>query len=284
MEGLILGEGQTGQGSQVAESGDTGGGDGSTTESAATDQTQEQESSEDTNLVKDVPEQLKAKEKELLQAFHKKTQELSQKERQLEAQSASYKRDAETMYKLADQPWFKSALEKQRSSKNGPGEVSISDEEFQTLTTNRPAFEQFLTSRDKQLYDAIMAQMESRVGTSEKSNKEIKDQLEYDKTAKTFPEFSELHESGALEPWLKKGHSYEDAYGLYKFSQGENPQKVRDEAARLIAAKKNGSINKDGISGNKGGPVVKAKNISQAIDRAFELISKGQKDFRIEKS
>src|SRR3990167_8797235 len=95
----------------------SGGDDAQNIGNAAGGSTQEAEGSD--LGVKDVPPELVEKQKELMRAFHSKTQALAEKERALQSETAQYKQDAQALYELSKQDWFKKAVEIEKAQRNG---------------------------------------------------------------------------------------------------------------------------------------------------------------------
>ncbi len=269
-------------------SADGGGGESGTIEGQDGDQAQGQGAIDDASQDENLTPELQAAKKQMAAGFHKKMQALAQEKREMQAKFGQFEQDAKTLYELATKPWFKEALEKSRRSGSAVRHQPLSDEEFQSITSNKQAFEGFLANRENALLESLRTQQEERFGKFGEKTEEIEAQLEFNKAASRpgWSDFSELHDSGALESYIEQGLTYEQAYKMYKFDRGEteNPKKVSAEAQRMLQAKRNGAVNRDGISGNRGGPVVKYKTMGDAIRLALEQSAKGVKDFTLERA
>ena len=144
-------EAMGGQPTPAVESGNAGGGEGAGTGHQAPELETEK------GLGVEVPPELKEKEKELLRAFHSKTQALAERERTIGAEVEEYKRDAMALYDLAKQDWFKKAVETEKGRRTGKGSqaAEITEETFEALKSDKRAFQDFLAQRDKDIVDGL---------------------------------------------------------------------------------------------------------------------------------
>lgn len=239
------------------------------------------EGNEGKGLVKEVPPELAAKEKELMQAFHEKTQKLAEEKRRMEQEGSAYKQDAQALYELSKQDWFKTAIEAEKARRQGRA-LEINPDTFEALKNDPKAFSEYLAKRDQAVADSLKSQFKSEFEKLGRSQQEILVSREKESVASKFgEEFTAAEKNGDLTPYLQEGLSYERAYKLYCQDNGKIAGKKSE--APPSADRKTGAIEKGGMSRVKGGPVVKAKNLSEALDRAFELAAKGVKDYRFER-
>lgn len=233
-------------------------------------------------LGKEVPPELKEKEKELLRAFHEKTQALAEDRRKMEAETTVHKQDAQAFYDLAKQDWFKAAVEAEKSRRQGRA-VEITPEAFETIKNDPRAFADYLAKRDEAVAGSLKSQFKAELEKLGKSQQELVTSREKDSAAREFGEdFTVTEKAGELKAYLDEGLSYERAYKLYCQDQGKVAGAKKEAAP--ITQKKGGIVERSGMPQVRGGPVIKAKNLSEALDRAFELAAKGVKDYRFEKT
>lgn len=223
----------------------------------------------------EVPDGLKEKEKELLKAFHSKTQALADKEKSLEA----HKHDAETLYELVSQPWFKDAYKQFREGNNSQKEMS--DEEWDSLRQDKRAFNEFLSKRDKATADSLRSEFRNELGKLSKEQKEIQSSLEFKKTAEEFGEdFVSAQKDGSLKEYLDEGHNLRRSYQLFKSDRGEVAKKSEKQS---VDSKRSGTVEKNGLSSARGGKVYKAGSLDAALNQIFDAAARGEKDYRVSK-
>ena len=229
--------------------------------------------------VKDLPEALQAKEKELMREFHAKTQALSEKEKALTGEAETYKGDAQAFYNLSRQEWFKQAVEAEKARRSGAA-TEISDEVFEAAKNDKRAFSELLSKREKAIAADIEAKFQEKFDRLGKSQGDILAEREVSSAASKYgDEFTEAKESGALKPYLAKDHDHDTAFILYMQSQGKVAGKPKGDPATV----RSGAIEKTGMVKAKGGPVMRPKNLGDALDRAFDLAKRGVKDYRFER-
>lgn len=244
-----------------------------------------EQTANDQNLgPQDLPEELKETRKQLLRDYHDKTQKVAARGKQLESEWSQYKRDAETLYGIVDQPWFKSAIQEERTKRSGKmPDMELSDEQFSQVISDKGAF----TKLVRQVAESIA---ERKVGEhlspAQEELAQLKADRELDAITRRYSDFEKLNEDGVFDEHLKAGFDYETAYKLYKFDQAEadSPAKVEQEAQRLLQAKKDGSVGKAGVPKLTGAArVYKAKNLDEAFDQAWAAVQRGEHDARIER-
>lgn len=232
--------------------------------------------SEDILHKKELPPELEATRKELLKSFHQKTQALSAKEKEFER----YASDAKMFYELGQEKWFKDAVAAEKARRAGATQ-EISDEEFETIRSNKKAFQDFLSRQNKAVAESLKSEFKGEFEKLSKNQKEILAEKEFDDVAGVYgQDFIEANDTNALDSYLDKGYSYEDSFKLYMQDQG----KVAKKADSRPAPSRSAVIEKRGAPSARGSAVVKAKNLDDALNRAFDLARKGQKDYRLEKA
>jgi hypothetical protein len=258
---------------ESAESGNAGGGaDGAAIDTTAGGSTQDGAGNHGAELT---PEQLKEKEKELLRGFHSKTQALAEKERALD----QYVKDARAFYGLSDQQWFKQAVEAEKARRAGAG-PDLSDEAFEALKSDKKAFLEYQSRRDKALVESVTSQFKPELEKLGKSQEELHANREFEGVAAKYGKaFKDANDTGALDSYLQKGLDYDTAFILHEQAHG----RVAGKAPATPADRRGSITDKGGMSSARGGPVVKAKSLDDYLDRALDLIGRGSKDYRITK-
>ncbi len=265
---------------QTTEGAATADAEGTTDSNATTETTQAGVTASTTDkLVEGLPKELEAKEKELMRAFHTKTQALAEKERTLAGEAEKYKQDATVLYDLTKQEWFKKAVELEKGRRSGAHQ-EMSDEDFESIRSDKKAFQNFLANRDKSIAESLKSEFKMEFEKLSKSQQELVTNKEFDTVANVYgDEFKQANDSDALDKYLDKGYDYETSFKLYMQDQG----KVARKQDALPEKRKSGAVEKSGMAQVRGGPVVKAKNLTEALDRAFDLARKGQKDYSFSK-
>lgn len=225
--------------------------------------------------VKEVPPELKGKEKELLRAFHLKTQELAEERKNL----AQYEKDAKAFYGLTDQDWFKTAIEAEKARRQGRV-TEISDEEFEAVKNDKRAFTDLLAKRDKDVAMRIQSEFKPELERLKSTQQQLAaNRAEEAIAAKYGADYLDAKETGALDKYLER-FDPETAFILHQQSQGKVAGK---KPAAPAPDRRDAIVDKGGMSHTRGGPVSKAKDLESYLDRAFELSAKGVKNFRIDK-
>lgn len=264
----------------VSESGDTGGGTSAIEENRDGQPGQTGTSGE--KLADNLPPELETKHKELLKAFHEKTQKLADDRRQLELETARYKQDAEVLYGLADKQWFKKAIEDEKARRSGAS-MEISDDDLEAARTDNKAFRELLSRRDKAITESLRSEFKPEFDKLTEHQKELVTEREFDTVAEEYgADFRKANDEGLLDPYLNKGLDYESAFKLLEADNGRLAKKASRQES--LISKRSGSIEKTGMATTRGGPVHKVRNLDEAISRALELASRGQKDYRLEKA
>jgi hypothetical protein len=218
-----------------------------------------------------VPQELAPLKKELLQAFYKKTQDLSVERKNVEA----IKSKADMLEQLYAYPKFREWYEKEQKILNGQGdapeETNLSADEIEELKSDPVKFQKYLM-------DQLERKIDSRMGNDVKSTKaelaEIKENMEIEKefkeTSSRFPDFEDVTSAGLLDDYIEKGYSYSEAYKMYKFDSQSNPERVNRA--------KNGTVVKPSpIHANGAEAIIKGKNFDDVFDRMFAAKAEGKK-------
>ena len=267
-------EGEGDQTQQI-ESGNAGG-DSAEVIAANSGSTQGDEGNQNTQ---ELPPELKEKEKELLRGFHAKTQALAEKERMLQAELNTAKQDASALYDLSKQEWFKNAVESEKARRRGQA-TEITAEQFESLKSDPRAFSEYLSKRDQAVAASLKSQFQSELEKLTRTQSELLgSRAEAEAVGKFGDEYKQAKESGALAPYLDK-YEPEVAFKLYSQDQGKVAGK---RAAAPAPNAKGGTVEKGGMVSARGGPVVEAKSLDDALDRAFDLARRGVKDYSIKR-
>lgn len=242
---------------------------------------QENANAQQQDLPVELQEKLKEKEKELMRGFHEKTQALAAEQKLLEARYAEAIKDQQTLHAIAGQEWFRNAAQGEKAKRSGVSS-EITREQFDAIKDDPRAFQDFLRQRDESVAARIEAKFEQKLQGLSKSQQELLTSREFDAAVDKFGEdFQAAVDSKALAPYLKD-YDYATAYKLYCQDHGKVAGK-RQAPSLDAAQRRSASVEKPGMSQHRGGPTVKAKNLDDALNRTFELLLKGQKDFRVER-
>lgn len=226
--------------------------------------------------------ELEQTRKELLRDYHGKTQKLSTREKQLESEWGSYKKDAETLYGIMEQPWFKKAMADEKARRSGnAADLDLSDDQFVAALSDKTAF----TKMVRQVAESIAERkVGEKLSPAQEELQALKADREFQAVAAEHPDLKKLNQDGLLDEYLKQGYSYAVAYKLYKFDHQESAEQVERKAQELLQTKKAGSVEKTGVPKlNGAAKVYKAKTWDQAFDRAWEALQRGETDARIER-
>lgn len=267
----------TDQSAASPESGEAGGG-----AAADIDKTAQSEGQTDSEIgPKELPAELEATRKELLRDYHKKTQALAEERKALEADLSRYKQDAESLYALSQQDWFRAAVSAEKNRRSGKA-TEISDEEFESIRSDKRAFQEFLGKREKSIVEGLESKFKADFESLSKSQQELLTSKEFDAAAKAYGQaFIDANEAGELDAYLEKDFDYETAFKLAMQDKGLVAKKAQ---AKESGSPKSGAVERTGMPAARGGLVVKAKNLDEAFDAAFEMARRGHKDYSIERS
>jgi hypothetical protein len=231
----------------------------------------------------EVPPELKEKEKELVRGFHKKMQELSAKEKELEQRYGEAEKDAKTLYTIAQQEWFKKAAEEEKARRRGIS-MDMTAEQFEEIKNDPRRFAEYLSKRDQAVAESLKTQFKTEFDKLSKSQSELQADREVERLqGKYGDDFVQAKDSGKLDSYLKDGFDRETAYKLLCQDEGRVAGKPKQKEAAPVNSK-GGTVEKTGIVNARGGPVVKAKSLDEALDRVFEMQGKGIKDYRLERA
>lgn len=226
----------------------------------------------------DLPPELEETRKQLLRDWHAKNQKLADDKRSFESEMQTLKKDAQTLQGLFEQEWFKKALTEERARRDGKGvRTEITDEEYQAAQTDKSAFENLVA---RKALEVVKSEYGSKLSEFDEKVSELSTEREFEVCAQNprMKDFRDLNAQGAFDPYLQKGYSYEDAYIKYKYdnSQDNSESKIHEEAEKILAAKKAGSVEKSGITNPKGARIVKVVDADAAFDQAWDAYEKGQ--------
>ena len=276
-------EGQKDGQGQEAESGDnsaTGGGAADATVDNREGQAEGQEDTGADSLErKDLPPELEEVRKNLLRDYHSKTGKLAEERKLLQAKYERDAADAKALREIATEDWFKSAIDAEKKRRSGTVEdTEMSDEEFQQVRDDKRAFADLI---NKRINSVLEARLGAELSSHRKEIMELRRDREHERLADEHGvTFTKAKSDGALDEYVQKGYSLEDAFAKYMLKNKQRQPDNKDverEAERLLAAKKNGSVNKDGTMSPRGVRVVQAGNFSDVVDHVWKASQEGQK-------
>lgn len=226
--------------------------------------------------------ELESQRKELLRDYHAKTQKYAAEKRDLEAKLAQSQKDSEVLQALMQKKWFVDAANAEKARRSG-FQADLTDEEFESVRSDKRSFQEFLTRRDK----ALEAKLAEQIEMLKKDTQSVRIDRELDTLKAKYKDYGDVQGSGAMDKYLEKGYDREDAYKLAKQDSAlkDTTARLQEEAARLLAAKKAGSVDKGGVPRTSGSRVIKVKpsvSFHELFDLAHEEVRNGR-DFVLEK-
>lgn len=256
---------------------------------STSDQPQQEGIGDDELGSENLPPELQETRKNLLRGFHKKTQELRDKELRLESTVTDLKTKSQTLEQLMVQPWFKDAMAKERARREGRvglEDMDLSDDDLTAALENKDkkAFIRLVGRVAQQIADGRQAPQAERLTRAEGALSELRSSQEFDAIARKYKDFGALSDSGALEPYLEKGLDYETAYKVYKADkdlpklQAEMERKAEERAQELLDTSRAGAISRGGAPRIKGQEIIKARSLEDAFEKTWDLmVRKGRK-------
>ena len=230
-----------------------------------------------------LPPELEESRKALMQDYHEKTQKLATERKQWDEERKQLKSNSEVLQRLFDEPWFKKAYDSEKAARSGAtASQDLSEEQLQEFNANPRKFVEYM---QKHLETVV----ENKLGPSLKRTASevngLKAEREKERLSDEHSEFSGALESGALDKYLDQGHGYESAFAMWRLKSGQRSLKseAEKEAERILAARRAGSVERTGAPRVNGTQVFKAKNLDDALTKAFDARMKGVTDFRLER-
>jgi len=229
--------------------------------------------------------ELEAQKKELLRDYHEKMQSIASEKKQSQGDLEKFKQHSGMLEKLMTQDWFKEAYQLEREKRDGGVTEEITPDTLQTITSDPKAFQEYLDKREKRIERLVS----ERLGLVQKETANIKSEREFETLATKHSDLRELNDKGALAKYLDKGYELEDAYRLAKndVAPKQTAAKLQEEAAKLLAAKRAGAVDKTGSAGIRGSKVIKINPKKVSFDQLFDLthneLASGNQDFVLEK-
>ena len=222
--------------------------------------------------VGEVPPELKAKEKELMRAWHEKNQAAAERQRTLDEKQKA-------LDGVYNQEWFRKALADERERR--AGRVSeLTPEAFEALKNDPRAFQEYFLKREEAMEANLKSQFAPEIEKLGKSQQELAASREYDSVKDKYgEEFVSANKEGALDKYIDKGFDYDVAFKLHMQDQG----KVAGAKQENPAARRAAAIEKGGLSKSRGGPIHKVGTLEDALSMAISLSQKGVKDFTLER-
>ena len=223
--------------------------------------------------------ELREQHQNMLRDYHAKTQKLSEDRKIMEARGERDAKDAGTMAELSKQEWFKQAISNERARREGRSvdqTQALDADTHRAMVEDPRAFEDYIDRR----FERMTQQYRSELGRKTSEIGDLKADLSLSLVqGRLGKPFQDAYEKGLLDKYINEGLSHENAFKSYVFDNGGNggsSQQVRDEAEKLIARKKNGSLGKNGAPRVKGSRVVKAETFDEAFDAAWKAASKNE--------
>jgi len=239
-------------------------------EQTAIGETQEVQSAGADNLLEgDVPPELQEKQKELVRAFHDKTQELAKQRKDWETKLAEADNTTATFKRLLEQPWFQKAYSEWKDNRNAESKPVLNEETYQKILADPRAFEEVVRK-------LVREESGAKLGQHDEALRKLTHEREFDAAARDLgPEFKKFNDDGLLEPHLRAGYDFKAAYALAKLERGKNgdSERISQEAQRQLAAKKAGAVGKVGLSNVNASKVLRVKRGEDAwsvFDKLFE--------------
>lgn len=231
-----------------------------TTQTAAQVQEPTQNDITTVDVSKLAPE-LQAVVKNFQADYTRKTQALAQERKRL-GEMEQYKQAIE---QLIANPKF---VEWYNAQQQPAKPAELSDEEYQSALLDKAKFAELVRKEAQTLF-------ESKYGPQVNSLQETLLTQQYnqelDKLEQKYPDFKEIEKSGGLDAYVEAGKDYETAYALFKLHNGQKEvvQKAVEVANGIVNKKKLSSVEKPGGSIPSGKKVIKARDFSEAFDKAF---------------
>ncbi len=225
--------------------------------------------------------ELEQTKKNLIRDYHEKTQRLAEEKRQLELERAGDREAADSFRGLAQQEWFKRAIQEEKARRSGALE-DLTDEDFDALRTDKRAWTDKTRKLVERIVESRLGQVGQEVSNTRMSLEEIQHEREFNSIASKYKDFEVLNEQGAFDEYLKSDPSitFKEAYALYKLDHPGNSSNgsadIEKEAVRLLDEKKSGAVERNGVAQVRGKRIVKAKNYDDAFQKAWESVSRGE--------
>ena len=230
-----------------------------------------------------VPPELEETRKQLMRDYHEKMRSIKEDKLRTESENNRLRNEASTLQQLMQQEWFKKATDAERARRSGQVvEIGLSDEEFSTATTDKKAFQNLIYKIADQVASAKVGKVEPQLGQNQEALEELKREREFDTVASKYKDFRDLNNQGALDPYLERGFDFETAYARYRLDH--HPAAPKQETQIDPETQRAGSVSPGGVTRVNGQRIIKAKNLDEAMDLAFEALQKGDKNFKIERA
>lgn len=230
-----------------------------------------------------LPPELEESRKALLRDYHEKTQKQAAERKQWDEEKKQLKSNSEVLQRLFEEPWFKKAYESEKATRSGATlSQDLSEDQLQDFSANPRKFVEFM---QKYLETVVENKLAPSLKRTANEVNGLKAEREKERLSDEHSDFKNAHDSGALDKYLEQGHGYESAYAMWRLKQGQRSLKgeVEKEAERILAARRAGAVERGGGPRVSGTHVLKAKNLNDALDKAWEARSKGITDLRIER-
>lgn len=275
---------QTGEAESGAHEGQTGGGeDPGVIASDSSAQPNGSEGSAEDLGPSDLPPELEEPRKALLRDYHEKTTKLATERKQWDDERKALKNQSEILTRLMDEPWFKKAYDAEKAVRTGAAlPQDLSEDQLQEMGSNPRKLVEFM---QKYLETVVENKLAPSLKKTTSEVRQLQAEKEKDRLGDEHSDFKNAFDSGALDKYLDQGHGYESAYAMWRLKHGSKSLKseAEKEAERILAARRAGAVERTGAPRVNGSQVVKAKSLSEALDKAFEMRSRGVTDFRLER-
>lgn len=232
-----------------------------------------------------LPPELEETRKQLLRDYHSKTQKLAEERGRYLTEKESLAQKAGILDQLMQKQWFQKASQEEQARLQGGGtQFDISDEEYQQAVTNKEAFKALVLKMNQQM---LNGQVGPAIGAQNEVLQDLKVNQELDQALNVHPEIQDLIDNDDPEfyQYLDQGFDYATAYEKYAFRNQSRGTPTENEPSQeeVLNQSRAGSIARSGLPQTRGNRIIEARNLDEAMDQAFEALSRGEKDFVIQK-
>ena len=213
-------------------------------------------------------EKLSPEEKAVIKSFQadytRKTQALAEERKRFD----TLEQDKRIVDSLVADPEF---MKWYQGRGKQPAKVELTDEEYQQALLDRGKFDDLVSKKAKAIIESDYA---PKVNSLQEALVSQQLQTQLDNLEKQYTDFKEINKVGGFDKYFQPGSNmtFETAYALYKLHNGqkETDKKAVEIANGIVQKKKLSSVEKPGGNIPTGKRVIKARNFSEAYDKALE--------------
>lgn len=227
-----------------------------------------------------LPPELAEARTKLFQDYHEKTQKLATEKREIEGRLRDLSQSDTVLKRLLEENWFKDAYTREKGRRSGQVE-DLTPEAFEQIKNDPKAFNDYVRKQAEAIAESKVG---PELGKTKQQLQNLTTQREFEGIAAQYKDFKALNDRGAFDADLAKGYDYETAYARYKLRNGNDGSSIAQEAERILAARRAGSVDKPGSPVPRGQRVIKAKagDLGGALDRLFEAHARGETNLKLE--